>query len=84
MGESSLMLNEPFGEGLTGRDARPSYRDVVVYLHVSGLDELHAIHTKLTKAGAAPSECRDEMYGQREFTVRDPDGYEIAFATPLG
>lgn len=83
-GGSSLMLNQPFGNPLTGRASRPPYRDAVVCLKVESTEELSAVHRRLDESGSEPGECRDEMYGQREFIVRDPDGYEIALATPLG
>jgi uncharacterized glyoxalase superfamily protein PhnB len=83
-GGGSLMLNQPSGRPLTDRAARPGYRDAVVYMHVASEDELNAIHRKLRESGAEPGECHDEMYGQREFIVRDPDGYELAVAAPLG
>jgi catechol 2,3-dioxygenase-like lactoylglutathione lyase family enzyme len=83
-GGSSLMLNQPSGCSLADRESRPAYRDAVVYLTVESTDELDAVHHRLCESGAEPGECHDEMYGQREFLVRDPDGYEIALAAPLG
>ena len=82
-GGSSMMLNEPSADTLTDRFTRPAYGDVVVYLGIENVDELHALRGRLLEAGFWPGECHDEMYGQREFIVRDPDGYEIALATPL-
>jgi len=81
---SSLMLNQPSNQPLTGRASRPPYSEAVVYLQVESIGELDGIYRKLIASGAEPGECRDEMYGKREFIVRDPDGYEIALATPLG
>jgi DNA-binding CsgD family transcriptional regulator/catechol 2,3-dioxygenase-like lactoylglutathione lyase family enzyme len=83
-GGSSLMLNQPSGHLLVDRASRPAYRDAVVYLRVESTGELEAIHRRLGESGAELGECHDEMYGQREFMVRDPDGYEIALSTPLG
>ncbi|MBH79078.1 MAG: hypothetical protein CMQ49_01025 [Gammaproteobacteria bacterium] len=83
-GGSALMLNEPEGDALTDRASRPAYRDVVVYVRMRSLGELDAIRARLTDSGAAPGENSDEMYGQREFMVRDPDGYELAVCAPLG
>jgi DNA-binding CsgD family transcriptional regulator/catechol 2,3-dioxygenase-like lactoylglutathione lyase family enzyme len=83
-GGSSLMLNQPSGHPLADRASRPAYRDAVVYLKMDSTDELHAVHCRLGQSGAEPGECHDEMYGLREFTVRDPDGYEVALVTPLG
>lgn len=79
-GGSALMLNQPQGDPLTDRTSRPAYRDAVVYLRMDGTDELQAVHRRLGEAGAEPGEFHDEAYGQREFVVRDPDGYEIGIA----
>jgi len=83
-GDSALMLNQPSGNPLTDRASRPAYRDAVVYLRMESTDELNTVHRRLVESGAEPGECHDEMYGLREFIVRDPDGYEIALTTPLG
>ena len=83
-GGNALMLNQPTGDLPTDRASRPAYRDAVIYLHVESADELSSIHHRLSEAGLSPGQCHDEAYGQREFIVRDPDGYEIALATRLG
>lgn len=82
-GDGALMLNEPSEPPLSDRPARPPYRDAVVYLRVASTDELQAIHRRLRAAAAAPGDCQDEAYGQREFVVRDPDGYELAVCAQL-
>jgi len=77
-GDGTLMLNEPSGSPLTDRTSRPAFRDAVVYLQVRSTEELQTVHRRLAASSAKPGDCRDEAYGQREFTVRDPDGYELA------
>jgi catechol 2,3-dioxygenase-like lactoylglutathione lyase family enzyme len=82
-GDSVLMLNQPSGESLTDRPARPAYRDAVIYLRVQSTEELNEIHRRLRQSGAEPGDCQDEAYGQREFLVRDPDGYELALCAAI-
>jgi len=82
-GGGTLMLNEPSGPSLTDREARPAYRDTVVYVQVRSVEELQTVHHRLDASSAMPGDCHDEAYGQREFTVRDPDGYEIAVCARL-
>ena len=79
-GEASLMLNRPDHALCDGREARPSYGDVVLYLTV---DDAAALHESLRAAGLEPGPLTREDYGMLEFLVRDPDGYEIAIGTPL-
>lgn len=83
-GDSALMLNQPAESPLADRSSRPAYRDAVVYLQVQSTDELHTVRRRLGESGAQPGECHDEAYGQREFVVRDPDGYELAVCARLG
>ncbi|MGE0625846.1 MAG: VOC family protein [Pseudomonadales bacterium] len=82
-GDGVLMLNQPSEDPLTDRQARPAYRDAVIYLRVRTTDELDGIHSRLRQSGAEPGECHDEAYGQREFIVRDPDGYELALCAAI-
>jgi hypothetical protein len=50
-----------------------------IYLHCDSIDELVAAWS-----GQVPFEWGPEAmeYGLREFAVRDPDGYLLAFAAP--
>jgi uncharacterized glyoxalase superfamily protein PhnB len=73
-----LMLNA--SPGVSGRPLRQakSYDDVLLYFNVDDVDGLHQL---LTDAGADPGSVADESYGMREFTIRDPDGYELGFGS---
>jgi uncharacterized glyoxalase superfamily protein PhnB len=75
-----LLLNEPGEVDSRDRRHRGTYADAVLYFTVADVDALHA---QLREAGFPVSELEDEAYGLREFTVRDPDGYELAFGAPL-
>jgi len=54
---------------------------VTIYLRV---DDVDAFHAELTRKGVegmlAP---RTQFYGQRDFPVRDPDGYRLTFYAPV-
>jgi len=59
-------------------DAR-TYDDVVLHFAV---DDARALHQELTQLGLAPGPVERQAYGLYEFTLRDPDGYELAFGSP--
>ena len=73
-----LMLNASPGVAQRPIRAAASYDDVVLYFNV---DDVDAVHRQLSEAGAQPGPVATESYGMREFTVRDPDGYELGFGT---
>lgn len=78
-GDIHLMLNS--SEEVARRPLRrdpESYDDVV--LHVS-VDDVASARATLIAAGARPSEIEAQTYGVDEFTVRDPDGYELAITS---
>jgi len=58
---------------------RQTYDDVVFYFYV---DSAQDVHDELLRKGFAPGPIERQDYGVDEFTVRDPDGYELAFASP--
>ncbi len=79
-GDLQLMLNT--SEGVLRRPRRPdpeSYDDVV--LHVS-VDDAASARAMLVAGGAQPGQIEAQIYGVDEFTVRDPDGYELAITSP--
>jgi uncharacterized glyoxalase superfamily protein PhnB len=75
-----LMINQPDGASSAERRSHGTYRDAVLYFHVSDAREVHAA---LSAAGHAVSAVEIEAYGMEEFTLRDPDGYELAIGSPL-
>ncbi len=75
-----LMINQPDAADSAARRQRPSYGDVVLYLYVADARDCHA---ELSARGCAPSDVRREAYGMEEFTLRDPDGYELAVGSRL-
>jgi PhnB protein len=57
-------------------DRRPS--GVELYTYVDDVDEYYA---RVCSAGAVPSrDLADQFWGDRSFTVTDPDGYVLTFA----
>lgn len=56
-----------------------SYDDVILYFSV---DDAHALQKVLATRGCDPSTVKRQPYGLDEFTLRDPDGYELGFGSP--
>ncbi len=79
-GPVHLMINRSPGRVARGKRERPkSYDDVLLCLRV---DDIHEVRGALVASGAEPGDIAAEDYGFYEFTVRDPDGYELAFQQP--
>jgi len=75
----SLNLVSMRDEELFARDSMSGDkgRGVYVYIHVDGVD---AKYEELTADGLVPvGKPRDWPWGNREFILRDPDGYKICF-----
>ena len=47
---------------------------VIMYLSVDNVDEFHSY---LVSQKLKPSKPEDQPWGNREFTLRDPDGYNL-------
>jgi lactoylglutathione lyase len=77
-GDVELMLNARGGDPAPRR-ARPHYTEAVIYL---GVDSVHDLVRDLRAKGRDAPEPEAQQYGLDEITVRDPDGYEIAFTSP--
>ncbi len=80
-GEIALMLNSPEQADSSARRRRPSYGETLFYLYVP---DAQAAHEELSARGYAPGPLAEQPYGVLEFTLRDPDGYELAFASLIG
>lgn len=80
-GDVVFMLNRPDDIESGHRRTRPSYGETVFYFTVP---DIHAAHQELVEKGYAPGPVERQAYGVDEFTLRDPDGYEFAFAAQFG
>ena len=60
------------------RDHAETYDDIVLYFMV---DDARALRQTLIEGGCDPGPVTREAYGLDEFTLRDPDGYELAFGS---
>ena len=64
--------------------APPTPRGLAVNIRVM-VPDVDAVYDRARAAGATISRAiGDRDYGLRDFIVRDPDGFRIRFATPLG
>lgn len=60
----------------------PKGAGVYIYVDVENIDEYYK---SLMEKGLKPSsEPRDWTWGNREFVIRDPDGYKLVFYEPIG
>jgi len=75
-----LMLNEPHDVDSDDRRTRRAYEDAVFYFTIEDVDSFYA---HLMNSGVSVGAIANEHYGMREFYVRDPDGYELGFGTPI-
>ena len=57
-----------------------TYHDVVLYFSV---EDGHSLHRELSGSGCGPGPIERQDYGLDEFTLRDPDGYELGFGSPV-
>jgi glyoxylase I family protein len=78
-GEVELMLNGRGGDPEPRRQ-RPHYTEAVLYL---GVPSVHDLVRGLRAKGFDAPEPEAQEYGLDEVTLRDPDGYEIAFTSPI-
>ena len=62
------------------RAGATTYDDVVLYFSVESAKDLHR---DLTAKGCSPEPVERQDYGLDEFTLRDPDGYELGFGSPV-
>ena len=48
------------------------------------VDDVDAEHRRLLAAGAQVGDVADQPWGERNFSLSDPDGYEWVIAQPVG
>ena len=75
-----VMLNGSHRISPRERCKRPAHADTVLYFYV---DDVDALHTQLRNLGEQVGELENEFHGIRDFYLRDPDGYELGFGTPI-
>lgn len=89
---AALMLDQPADPGrlwLAGPLEPPYGRGINLQIEVADLDVLNAAVLAAGTPVERPLEerwyrRRDELLGQRQFVVQDPDGYLLRFCQPLG
>ena len=71
LGDTSVYLGDP------GED----YRRATVMIGVHGVDDVDALCERASAAGAQIIEQpADQVYGERRFSARDPEGHEWFFS----
>lgn len=70
-------------EALFAGDSMSSSKGKGIYIYVQ-VDDVGQTYHALQKRGIQPAtEPRDWQWGNREFIVKDPDGYKLCFWQPL-
>lgn len=65
-----------------GKDSMSTERGRGMYVYIN-VDDVDAKHAKLLKQGFQPAtQPRDWPWGNREFILKDPDGYKLCFWQP--
>ena len=66
-------------EDMFARDALGGEKGRGMYIYIS-VDDVDAMHKELTQKGIEPiTQPKDWRWGNREFIVKDPDGYKLCF-----
>lgn len=61
------------------KEAHAAHKGAGLYVYLS-VDNVDEFYTELLKKGMKPSsKPRDWSWGNREFVLRDPDGYKLIF-----
>lgn len=63
------------------RDSMAGDKGLGMYIYVR-VDDVDVQHKILRDAGFAPTDPKDWPWGNREFILKDPDGYKLCFWQP--
>ena len=77
-GPIELMLNQP-SDAQSPRNGEP-YGGLILFFRVQSV---HALYDELRAKGCIPREPTSKSYGIDEMHLADPDGYWLAFSSPL-
>lgn len=79
-GSVRIMLHQPPWAESDARRGAQAWTGTVLFLWV---EDARALHADLTARGYEVSALKAAENGAEEFYMRDPDGYELGFATML-
>lgn len=79
-GDIEIMLNEGDEGDSATRRRLPPFSGQVLYFDV---EDCQALHAELLSRGFRVDPLEPQDYGVLEFRLRDPDGYELAFTSPI-
>jgi PhnB protein len=78
LGESSVMLD---GTSYNEHEVEPRGLGVVLHVALSPEQDIDALYADLKGKGVTiTEEIEDKYWGERMFTVKDPDGFHLSFA----
>ncbi len=74
-----LVLVNMRDEAMFAKDAIAGEKGIGMYIYLK-VDDVDAFHAKLQQIGIKPhTEPKNWPWGNREFIVKDPDGYKLCF-----
>ena len=81
---ASFILEYPVLRLYTHVDNRRNFGRIIFYTEdVDGLYSCFKNEVSLSKLVLFENEPTDALWGKRFFHMRDPDGYQLSFATPI-
>ena len=82
LGSFQVQLVSMRDEPEFNRDSLSADKGRGMYLYIQ-TDDVDALHTQFASSGITPYTApRDWPWGNREFIVKDPDGYKLCFWQP--
>lgn len=79
LGNLELVFVSMRDEDEFSRDSMSSEKGKGIYIYIA-VDDVDAMHKELKAQGFEPrTEPRDWEWGNREFILKDPDGYKLCF-----
>jgi uncharacterized glyoxalase superfamily protein PhnB len=84
LGNAVVMLADQRMYGLMGGEPPGASRGSFVDIRIV-VPDVDAMHRRCTEAGVTiVHDIADRPYGLRDFIIRDPNGFRLRFAAPIG
>jgi uncharacterized glyoxalase superfamily protein PhnB len=84
LGEAVVMLADERMYGTMGGGTAGTTRGAHLDIRIV-VPDVDAVHRRCVEAGVPiVHEIADRPYGLRDFIIRDPNGFRLRFASPLG
>lgn len=71
------------GDAVVNLIERARYRHSFWGRVILQVNDVDALHRRITEAGLEAPQPQDASWGERYFHIRDPDGHEVSVAQPI-